>query len=219
MTVQEILVELDAHGFEDLPHSRKLAALNATYFDVCSREAWPFLEKQIDLTFDGVERYPTNTPSDFQAVVVMSDNSNGQELVNVRVDTFHEVFGGPIGAETGSPRFFFVQGNDVETLRLHPIPLAGTLVTLIYICKPVALEPINIADDILLPEGQHMVLCDGSLARLFLFERDIGMADRFERMYERGIEGMRRTLWERQYSNTDEIVQVFEPGDEFPDLW
>ena len=39
-----MFAEMDLYGFEDFDDDAKLILINEAYFDVVTREAWPFME-------------------------------------------------------------------------------------------------------------------------------------------------------------------------------
>ena len=47
MTLDEMISELDLYGFEDLEDDQKTLLLDEAYFDIVTREPWPFLENII----------------------------------------------------------------------------------------------------------------------------------------------------------------------------
>ena len=68
MTIDDMFTEMDLYGFEDFDDDAKLILLNEAYFDIVTREAWPFMESiSAIIQPDGVAEL--DTPTDFQAVL------------------------------------------------------------------------------------------------------------------------------------------------------
>ena len=70
MTLDEMISELDLYGFEDLEDDQKTLLLDEAYFDIVTREPWPFLENIIQFNkADGLAR-----------VNVVTDELTGDEI-------------------------------------------------------------------------------------------------------------------------------------------
>jgi hypothetical protein len=107
MTPQEILDEVDAHGFGDTDILRKVAALNYAIRNMAQRKPWPFLEKVMTLTFDGVSPTPSNAPADLRAVMKVVDYTGGspQRIRYSRTDDAEEQYDLSVVAR-GDPLFY-----------------------------------------------------------------------------------------------------------------
>lgn len=203
MDMSEILSELTDHGFEDTSLIRKVAVVNDAYWDLCSRETWPFLEKQATLTFNGSDT-PTNQPADFGKLISIVNPSTGQVIQAIRADDFANSFT-LYAADVSDPiRYYFI-GN---TLRVQPVPPSGTTLKITYVAAPAELADNAAEADILLPKRHHRALVLGALAKLYLMEDDPELASAFNAMFEARIQTMRADLWQNDFApdfihNTD----------------
>jgi hypothetical protein len=206
MDMTEILSELTDHGFEDTSDARKVALVNDTYFDLCSREAWPFLEKQATLNFTGSDT-PSNLPADFSKLISLVNPTTGQVIQAIRSDDFANRFT-LYAADVADPiRYYFIGSN----LRVNPVPPSGTTLKINYIANPVELNDTSVETDILVPARHQRTLVLGALAKLYLMEDDPELSAAFNAMFEGRIQTMRADLWSRDFApdfihNTDPDV-------------
>lgn len=204
MTVQDIIDELNDHGFTDTSTARKVALINDTVWDICSREPWPFLEESIDLTFDGSSAIPTNWPTDFRAALVLVDPSNGSLLEPKRLDALEKESAEDIDTVDTPTAYYFV-GNQ---LRLFPVPNDGTTIRMRYLRLHPTLTSSSGAADILIPAQHHRAISLGALYKLYDMEDDFDISQRFQGEYESRLASMRSELWMRQYDRPDRIFDV-----------
>jgi hypothetical protein len=214
VNVSDILLEFTDHGFGDISTVRQMAILNETYNDVIGREPWPFLEKTIDLTFDGTNRTASNMPSDFRSALKLINKASGRRLVAWREDDFMEQYQAVLN-QTETPYLFFFQGL---SLNVHPIPASSDVVTMRYLAKPVDLLSTDVEATILLPSRYHRAtLVNGSLEKLYAMEDDTDLAAWFERKYEKAVQLMRQDLWKQQWDSPDYIHHT-DPDDLWSDF-
>lgn len=216
MLPADIIAELDDHGFADTNSTRKMGVLNDTIADVCSREPWPFLEKEATLTFDGISPSPTNVPADLSKVLGMQDGSLGVPIVWERWEIIKKKFSSQITTTgLGNPEYYyFVKGSP----RIYPIPAATETVSLEYICFPTPILESDPESAILLPPRHHRVLTLGSLYKLYALEDDAELGQVFENEYEKRINMMREDLIRVQYDTSDRIF-VVDPDDYDSSPW
>lgn len=202
-SVADIISELDDHGFSDTPTARKVGVLNDTIADVCSREPWPFLEKETDLTFTGSSAAPSNLPSDFSKVLGLQDNSLGNSLAFERWEVIRKKFGTQVTASGlgDAEYYYFVKGQP----RIYPVPGAATTLHLEYVAFHPTLVQSDIESAFLIPPRHHRVLVLGSLYKLYSLEDDPELAQVFEQEYEHRISIMREDLIRVQYDSPDHI--------------
>ena len=205
MLVSEMLSEIRDHGFDDLTDSRILSFLNDTYFDVCSREAWPFLEATAAATVDASGKL--TAPTDVSKVLKLVDTANSRSLAPMRLDSFTGTYSGDLTA-SGDPFAYFFVGND---LYVYPIPASASL-TLRYIGRPDALTVTPDSEPIL-PTQHHRVVVLGSLVKCYMMEDDFENSAMFTNAYEKRIFDMRQDLWTRNYDRPDVMLDVDEPDD------
>jgi hypothetical protein len=217
VNVSDILSELDDHGFSDASTTRKMAVINDAYHDVCGREPWPFLEKYIDLTFDGSSAIPTNMPADFHAVIALNINNSvgGNRVQYMRYDDFLERHNSTADLTTTSAapmNFYWPDGNPLH-LSFWPIPVSTTTVRLWYVCTPSDLQSTDLEATILIPKQYHRAtLVNGAIYRLDAMEDDLDIASGFQQFYEAAITRMRDWMWRRQYDRP-EIVHPYDLDD------
>lgn len=189
------------YGFTDTSSTRKLEKINSTVWDINSRDAWPFLEQTIVLTFDGVNSTPLNMPTDFQSVMDIVDLSTGGKMQPLRLQEADTAMA-LLMSQVGSPYYYYFIG---ETLHFSQIPPSTTSLQMRYYRKQVALLQTDIASAILLPAEHHEAILYGSLFKLYDLEDDTDLSLRFQQLYENKIQNMRQAIWMRQYDRPDHI--------------
>ena len=204
MDVSEILTELNDHGFEDTPSSRKVAILNDTIADVCSREPWPFLEKELTLTFNGTDAFPSNWPSDFSKMIGIS-NTDGSSLTWSRWADLRKQFRNTL-TQGGAPLYFYFVKSRVK---LYPVPGSGTALNLEYVCWHPEVAESTLEASILIPSRHHRIIVVGTLSKLYAMEDDPELSALFKATYDERLRVMREDLLRDQYVQTDSIL-VFE---------
>jgi len=211
--VTDWLSELDDHGFEDTVTGRKLAVLNDTIADICSREPWPFLEKTLQLDYDGSSAEATNWPSDFSKALVLTDPTNGIVLNWERLDTVRKRHPANL-TDVAAPYLFYMIGSKVYP---YPTPPNGTVLDLAYLAFHPQVTDSTVEADILIPARHHCVVPVGALYKLYMMEDDPELAQVFSQEYESRIEKMREDLMRQQYDRPDAIFVNDE--DYFDDLY
>lgn len=201
MLVSEMLAEMRDHGFDDLTDTRLLGFINDTYYDVVSREPWPFLEKQVVPTVSSADGSVTS-PTDIDKVLKLVDTTLGVRLEPKRGDEFLQMYADLL-TTTGNPLLYYFVGSQ---LYVYPIPTSATL-KLQYLAIPAALTSTPDSTPIL-PTRHHRVLVLGSLVKCYMLEDDAENAAVFTNMYEQRIQQMRADLWMRQYDRPDSIQDV-----------
>lgn len=196
--------EFNDHGFTDTSVTRKVAMINDTVWDICSREPWPFLEKTVDLSFDGTNPYPTNQPSDFQAVLAIANPSNGVPLDPERYDVMERRWGDTL-LNPGNPVAYYFIGDQ---LRVYYVPPSATTLRLDYLAKHPVLSSSSIETDFLIPREHHRAIVLGSLYKLYNMDDDYDIGASFQAQYEDRIIKMRNTLWQRQFDRPDRIYGI-----------
>lgn len=205
-TVADILSELSDHGFTDTSTARKLAVINDTIQDICSREPWPFLEKSINLNFDGSSNIPSNFPSDFRAALKLVDTVTGRVLEWSRLDDFDEAIATAAAQLTqGAPYSYYFVG---DKLYVWPTPPVATgLVRMRYLLVPA--DVTDTTDDTALsaifPRRHQRVITLGALWKLYDMEDDPDIAVRFQSNFEARLQTMRQDLWRKQYDKSDTV--------------
>jgi hypothetical protein len=89
VTIDEMFTEMDLYGFEDFDDDAKLILINEAYFDIVTREAWPFMEGLTNIT-QSANDDTLNVPSNFQAVLSLVDSTNNIVLEPERNDVIEK---------------------------------------------------------------------------------------------------------------------------------
>lgn len=202
MSVQDILDALSDYGFTDTTTTRKMEKINAAVWDLCGREAWPFLEATIDLTFDGINATPTNTPTDLQSVLDIIDvTNNGTKLQPLLLQEADAAMSMQLTQSGAAVYYYFLAGQ----LRIAQIPAAGESLRMRYIRKHPLLLQTDIESAILIPREHHEAIEFGTLVKLYDMEDDTDLSVRFQQLYEKAINDMRQSVWMRQYDRPNHI--------------
>lgn len=210
MDAATLLSTLDEHGFQNRATAIKLAFLNETYFDICSLEAWPFLQATATLSFNGSSPTPTNLPSDFGDVVFMQDVATRGSIDPIELQDYRWYGYDP--AETGDPLYYYFIG---DTIYFHPIPPSGSnTVRLDYLKIPTALAADTTEVNILIPKRHHDILWLGAIIKLQGQDDDETLMPVYTHMFDKKLSRMRADLWRKQYQRPDNIKNV-----EWSDDW
>lgn len=209
MTPQEILDEVNAHGFEDTDTNVKLRALNFAIKNISVRKPWPFLERVVTLTFDGTNAAPTNDLSDLRAVMKVIDLSSGtpRRIRFFRTDDLEEQV---TLTDTGSPVVYYFEGS---TLKVYKIPSSTQTLRLRYSrFAPKVTAFTDPETSIVIPPDGHEAIIFRMLMRLYDLEDDPDLSARFEAHYENEIAQMSDAFFARQYDEP-EYIHVVDPDD------
>ena len=215
VTLDEFYTQMSLYGFDDFDDSEKLMLLNEAYYDISTREPWPYLEKQIDITVpDGQSKVTNNSTtfqtstntytsiSDLDSVLSFIDVSNRVVMVPERLDVIEKNY--VVNNLNVFPeRYYFLN----EEMILYPAARGNTNYILTYIAKPVALSSgtdTTITAPFLVPERHHSVILYGALVKAFLVNDD-PQAAAFQNMFEQRYQQMRNNLWLNQYDRTDRV--------------
>jgi len=208
-SVSDLISELGDHGFTDTSTARKVSVINDSIWEICGREPWPFLEKSIDLNFDGSSATPSNFPSDFRAALKVVRIDNGLRIPYMRLDDAEEMFATEL-TEAGDPYAFYFLAGSMKFVR---IPAAATgLLRMRYIHTPAAVTSGTAEAGIIIPARHHRAILLGALWKLYDMEDDIELAQRFQGNFEKRMNDMRQDLWARQYDSPD-YIHVFDTDD------
>jgi hypothetical protein len=203
MLVSEMLSEMRDHGFDDLTDTRLLSFINDTYYDVATREPWPFLEVQATPTVNASTGQVTS-PTDIKQVLKLVDTVHGTRLEPIRGDDFIQINADRL-TTTGQPLGYYFVGS---ALYLYPIPTSGTF-KLLYLKAPAALT-VSPDSSPILPTVHHRLIVLGALVKCYMLEDDAENAAVFTNMFEQRLQQMRNDLWMHQYDRPDTIFDVDE---------
>ena len=205
MTPQEIIDALTDYGFADMSATRKMEKINATIWDIVEREPWPFMEGTIDLTFDGTNATPSNSPSDLLSVLDIVRIDTGEKLQPYRLQEADAKMSQML-TQSGEPVrwYYFIAG----TLYVAQIPTSTMTMRMRYIKKHPKVAQTDPESAILIPKEHHEVVLYGALSKLNDLEDDTDLSVRFQQLYENKYQNMRSSIWMRQYDRPDHIQVV-----------
>ena len=206
MTIDEMFTEMDLYGFEDFDDDAKLILINEAYFDIVTREAWPFMEGLTNITQPANDD-ALNVPTNFQAVLSLVDSTNNIVLEPERNDVIEKNI--RIGLDSGNPTKYYFVG---DTLYLYPSDNTGTTYRLYYIKSPSVLTTSSLPADILIPVRHHSIIVYGALVKEFLVNDD-PQAAVFQNMFESRYMQMRNDVWMRQYDRPERLHVITDSHD------
>jgi hypothetical protein len=204
MTVQEILNELDAYGYQDTDLNEKMRAINASIKSIASRKPWPWLHKVTSLTFDGTNPYPTNTPSDLRAVLKVIDTSTGRRVRYKSVDEVEEQYGAHL-LDAGTPYLYYFEGTQ---LRVYQVPGASQTLRLRYVSVPANVVQADPESAIAVPPIGHEALVFRTVMRIADVEDDNDIAARYGALYEQEMQVVEEALGVQQFDAPEHILVV-----------
>jgi len=206
VTIDQMFTEMDLYGFEDFDDDAKLILINEAYFDIVTREAWPFMEGLATIAQPSADD-TLNVPTNFQAVLSLVDTDNNIVLEPERNDVIEKNI--RLNADSGSPNKYYFVG---ETLYLYPSDNTGTTYRLYYIKAPSTLTVDSVVADILIPARHHSIIVYGALVKAFLVNDD-PQAAVFQNMFESRYMQMRNDVWMRQYDRPERIHVITDSHD------
>lgn len=207
MTLDDMYTEMELYGFDDFEDSQKLLLLNEAYFDIVTREPWPFMEKTIELTVpSGTTKITNNSfvnsPTDLNAVLSFTDITHDVIMIPERGDVIEKNY--KINNLNVYPERYYFVGED---LYLYPAPTGDTTYRLYYVRTPIAATDTGQDTDsntYLIPPRHHSIIVYGALVKAFLVNDD-PQAAAFQNMFEQRYQQMRNDAWMQQYDRTDRI--------------
>ena len=212
MDVSRMLTVIGNVGFSDIAPADVVEKINDVYHDICDLEPWPFLEKTLNLTFDGTNPIPTNWPTDFRSVTKLVDTAATITLMPMRLD---EHLGRHLGNLTlkANPLFYFFRASQ---LYVYPIPSALTSVNnlqLEYLQQEPDLTSVTLSASIVIPARYHRAIVDGVISNLYLDEDDEAQSDYYLSRMDRRLARMRASIWQRSFDRSDTIEVLDEDSD------
>lgn len=204
--MMEIFVSYGFETDDEMTDERKLEALNETYWDACSREAWPFLEVQDTLVIDPSSGLMTPTGGKaVGSVQAIWFSTNPRTLAPIRLDDLNQQFPNWRTANAGDNPFYYYFVSD--QLYVAPIPSsAPTDGNIAFLQTPAELTAVSAESDIIIPKRFHRsVLAVGTLSRLALMQDDVDMSNAYERLYEKALALMVGEVFNRQSDRPDYI--------------
>ena len=212
MTLDQMYDEMSLYGFDDFEDEQKLTLLNEAYFDIVTREPWPFLEALNDTISapSGIERITnntlvTNSPTDVNAVLSFVDTTNNITMQPERGDVVEKNY--KTLYDSGNARVYYFVGDE---LHVYP-PTSGSVSYRLYYTR-VPSAASTTSDTFLIPARHHSIIVYGALVKAFLVNDD-PQAAAFQNMFEQRYQQMRADVWMNQYDRTDRIHVVTDSFD------
>lgn len=203
MTLDEMFDEMDLYGFDDFEDSQKLTLLNEAYFDIVTREPWPFLEAIEPITVPNGVTQITNNPvvspqiTDLNSVLSFTDTTNDIVMVPERGDVVEKNY--RVVNDDSTPSVYYFVG---ENMFIYPATAGQTVYRLYYTRIPSAATTTS--DTFLIPARHHSIIVYGALVKAFLVNDD-PQAAAFQNMFEQRYQQMRNDLWLNQYDRTERV--------------
>jgi len=204
VTLDEMYDQMDLYGFEDFEDTQKLTLLNEAYFDIVTREPWPFLENTVEFTAPSGTTQITNqafanSPTDINAVLSFIDTSNDVVMSPERTDVIEKNF--RVNDMNTYPEYYYFIG---ENLFVYPAVNGNTNYRLYYVRTPTAATEATDTGAFLIPTRHHSIIVYGALVKSFLVNDD-PQASAFLNMFETRYQQMRNDLWMNQYDRTERV--------------
>jgi hypothetical protein len=204
VTLEELFDEMDLYGFEDFEETQKLRLLNETYFDIVTREPWPFLERVNQFIAPSASTQITNmgfagSPNDVNNVLSFTDLTHNVVMTPVRGDEIEKNY--RVANINSFPDKYYFIGEDVF---VYPEVRGDTQYRLYYVRKPINATLSTNTVAWFIPERHHSVVLYGALVKAFLVNDD-PQATIFQNLFEQRYQQMRNDLWMRQYDRTERM--------------
>lgn len=201
-----------AHGFTDMLDSDMEAIINDAYFDVCSRDTWPFLEKTTTVNITAGQGQ-ISAPADLGSVVKAVFDATGSALMPIRLDDFTTRFAGML-TSVGQPLYYYFVGDQMF---VYPLADTAYTLTLRYIAIPTRLDSTlpGTSDIPLIPDRHRRVILLGSLVSANAMEDDTDLAAWFEQQFEARLARMTQDVWKKQWDRPDMMYAL----DDWDNVW
>jgi len=211
VTLDEMYTQLDLYGFDDLDDDQKLLLLNEAYFDIATREPWPFLEAVKTIIVPDAQTQITNNTlvtnnvTDVNSVLSFTDMTNMITMTPERADIIEKEY--IVTADTGTPSKYYFIGDEVM---VYPATTGSTTYRLYYTRTPVA--AVTASTEFYLPARHHSIIVYGALVKSFLVNDD-PQSGVFQNMFESRYQQMRADVWMNQYDRPERIGVITDSYD------
>jgi len=203
MTLDEMYDEMELYGFDDFEDSQKLTLLNEAYFDIVTREPWPFLEKITTISVPTATTQITNNAlvtselTDVNSVFSFIDTTNSLVMTPERGDVVEKHY--QLSDATGVPAHYYFVGDD---LFVYPATSGTTNYRVYYNKIPTAATTTSAT--FMIPARHHSIIVYGALVKAFLVNDD-PQAAVFQNLFESRYQQMRADVWMNQYDRTERV--------------
>ena len=210
MTLDDMYTEMELYGFDDLEDAQKLILLNESYFDIVTREPWPFLEALSTIVVPSGQSQITNNvlvvpnPTNVNSVLRFIDTSNNIVMTPERVDVIEKSYF--LSLDTNVSSVYYFLGDE---LMVYPAS-SGSTYRLLYTKTPVAATTTS--DTFYIPSRHHSIIVYGALVKAFLVNDD-PQSGVFQNMFESRYQQMRADVWMNQYDRPERIGVITDSYD------
>ena len=210
MTLDDMYTEMELYGFDDLEDAQKLILLNESYFDIVTREPWPFLEALSTIVVPSGQSQITNNvlvvpnPTNVNSVLSFIDTSNNIVMTPERVDVIEKSYF--LSLDTNVSSVYYFLGDE---LMVYPAS-SGSTYRLLYTKTPVAATTTS--DTFYIPSRHHSIIVYGALVKAFLVNDD-PQSGVFQNMFESRYQQMRADVWMNQYDRPERIGVITDSYD------
>lgn len=193
MNVDNMVLEIQAHGFDDILAARIIPLIDLEHKRICAMASWPFTEATSTWTPTIVATNITvpGAPASIQFVRTAELPQYSQALSYLKRDILRKQYGAGLTTYTELPRHYFMYGGQFFVWPNFPIGTSTVQVSLDYHLKPATLAAAGAETTILLPPEFHGILMDRVLARLSRSEGDLTDGD----TYDQRAQGEMRELY------------------------
>lgn len=211
MTLDEMYTEMELYGFDDLDDDQKLLLLNESYFDIATREPWPFLEAVETIVVPSGQTQITNNTlvtnnvTDVNSVLSFTDTTNMVTMTPERADVIEKEY--IVTTDPGTPSKYYFIGDE---LTVYPATTGSTTFRLYYTRTPAAATTTS--DTFYVPARHHSIIVYGALVKAFLVNDDPQSAV-FQNMFEARYQQMRADVWMNQYDRPERIGVITDSYD------
>lgn len=229
MTLDELYDQMELYGFEDFEDAQKLALLNEAYFDIVTREPWPFLEKAVEFiipsgtsqitsgssfrvvnatnTLNNAASTGTYTEYGVNTVLSFVDLSNDIVMVPERADVIEKNY--RLLNDTSTPNKYYFVGDDMF---VYPSVNGSPLFRLYFLQLPTEATATTDTAGWLIPARHHSIVLYGALVKAFLVNDD-PQATVFQNLFEQRYQQMRADVWMNQYDRTERMYTLTDSYD------
>jgi hypothetical protein len=190
---------MEDYGFDDLDRATLARLIDDAHKELCLREAWPFLEKQENISQAANDNSVTTT-NPLGKVLSFVNTSDEVVLSPLRTDSQMKDFAYDLD-EAGIPSYYYFIGEDMF---VYPTPEVAKTFRIRFLTQPSTLD-INSSDsDFLWPERHDSVLLYSALSKGYYINDDPQGAA-MQQVMDARLQVARDDLWMRQYDRTDRV--------------
>jgi hypothetical protein len=197
--IDTLIDTMEDYGFDDLSRSTLARLIDDAHKELCLREAWPFLEKQENISQSANDN-TVSTSSALGKVLSFVNMSDEIVLSPLRTDSQMKDFAYDLD-ETGIPSYYYFIGED---LYLYPTPETAKSFRIRFLTQPSTLSESSADSVFLWPERHDSVLLYSALSKGYYINDDPQGAA-MQQVMDARLQVARDDLWMRQYDRTDRV--------------